>query len=217
MVKEKFVQKIGIEQNVYVQVNPIDSNNILELSREELKFDKKENELIVCAVGRLEPVKAYDRLLEVHKRLIDESIHHKIWIVGDGSQRDNLESYVKKHRLEETVTLWGYQENPYKYIKNADIYICSSIVEGLSSTALEATFLEKVIVSTDCPGMEEILGENNENALIVKNDTEGIYEGLKEILTNKELRNRYQENIKKRCKLFNLETTMKQIEKIIDE
>ena len=215
-VKEKFIQKTGLNENIYVQTNPIDTNNILKLANEKLEFDKKDEDLIVCAVGRLEPVKAFDRLLEVHKRLIDASIKHKLWIVGDGKERENLENCIKKYNLENTVTLCGYQKNPYKYLKNSDIYICSSLVEGLSSTVLEAITLEKVIISTDCPGMKEILGENNEDAMIVKNDIDGIYNGLKEILTNKKLREKYQENIKKRSKLFDLKTTMKQIEKLID-
>lgn len=215
-VKEKFIQKTGIKQNLYVQVNPIDSTNILKLANEKVDFNNNDEELIVCAVGRMEPVKGYDRLLEVHKRLINESIKHQLWFVGDGSQKKVLEKYINNNNLQNTVTLYGYQKNPYKYIKNADIYICSSMVEGLSSTVLEAAILEKVIISTDCPGMEEILGKDNENGLIVKNDIEGIYEGLKKLLTNKELRTRYQKNIKKRSKRFNLKTVIKEIEKIID-
>ena len=191
MVKEKFIEKTGIKNNVQVQLNPIDSNNILELANEKLKFERKDEELILCAVGRLEPVKGYDRLLEIHKRLIDQSINHQLWFVGDGSAREFMEAYIRKNNLNDTVTLWGYQKNPYKFIKNSDIYVCSSIIEGLSSTAIEATFLEKIIVTTDCPGMEEILGKNNENALIVENNTDALFEGIKEILTNEGIRKKY--------------------------
>ena len=77
--------------------------------------------------------------------------------------------------------------------------------------------LEKIIISPDCPGCRDILGDNNENALIVNNSTDGIYEGLKKILTDSDLRNKYQNNIKNRSKLFNLKTTIKQIENIINE
>lgn len=215
-VKEKFVQKTGIDKNLYVQANPIDSNNILKLSNEKIDFQKKDGELVVCAVGRMEPVKGYDRLLEVHKRLINESIKYQLWFIGDGNQRADLEKYINDNNLQDTVTLFGYQKNPYKYIKNADIYICSSIVEGLSSTVLEAVILQKTIISTDCPGMKEIIGEDNKNGLIVKNETEEIYKGLKELLTNEKLRAKYQKNVKIRSKRFNLETTIKEIEEIID-
>ena len=165
----------------------------------------------------MEPVKGYIRLLEVHKRLIQNSIKHKLWLVGDGSEMKNIENFINKHHLEESVTLWGYQANPYKFMKNSDIYVCSSFTEGLSSTTIEATFLGKIVVTTDCPGMKEILGENNENALIVKNSMEALYDGLKEILTNEKLREKYKNNINKRSELFDLENTMKKIEQIIEE
>lgn len=216
-VKDKFIEKTGIQDKLYVQTNPIDSNNILKLADENVDFKRNDNELIVCAVGRLEPVKGYDRLLRVHKRLINESISHQLWFIGDGKERANMESYIKSNNLEDSVTLFGYQKNPYKYMKNADVYICSSIIEGLSSTVLEAVILQKTIISTDCPGMKEILGENNENALIVNNNEESIYEGLKAILTDENLRKKYQENIKNKSKKFNLETTIKEVEDIIDK
>lgn len=215
-VKEKFQQKTGITKNLYVQINPIDSNNILKRSNEKINIIKNTDDIILCAVGRLEPVKGFDRLLEVHQKLIKQSIKHKLWIVGDGTEREKLENYVKNNNLTETVTLFGYDSNPYKFMKNADIYVCSSITEGLSSTVIEALILEKIILSTDCPGMREILGPNNDYGMIVENSSEGLYNGIKELITNESLRNQYKENIKKISNQFNLETRIKQIEEIID-
>lgn len=216
-VKNRFTERTGISQNIFVQANPIDSNDIVARSDYEIVKKLNNDGLIVCTVGRLVKAKGYDRLLVAHKRLIDESINHTLWIVGDGIERKKLQDYIKANKLEKTVNLVGYTNDPYKYMKRADIFVCTSRVEGLSSVILEATILEKIIVSTDCPGSRDILGDNNENALIVDNSTDGIYEGLKRILSDEKLRKQYQENIKKRSKLFNLETTIKQIEKIIDE
>lgn len=215
-VKEKVIQETGIEKKLYVRTNPIDSNNILKLAKEKLDFDRKDGELIICAVGRLEPVKGLDRLLEVHKKLIEEGIKHQLWIVGDGKERENLMNYIKTNYLEETAKLFGYQKNPYKYIKNSDIYVCTSLVEGLSSAVIEALILEKIIVTTDCPGMLEILGQNKENGMIVDNNIDSIYEGLKNILTDEKIRKRYQENVKIGSKRFNIENTIKEIEDVLD-
>ena len=77
--------------------------------------------------------------------------------------------------------------------------------------------MEKIIVSTNCPGTEEILGSDGQAAMIVENDTEALYIGLKEILTNPMLRDKYQKNIKQRSKLFNIDNVIKQIENIFDE
>ena len=216
-VKETFSKETGITDNICIQTNPIDSNDILKNAQEAIDENLNRNGLIVCTVGRLVKEKGYDRLLVAHKRLIDEGIIHTLWIVGDGIERAKLQDYIRNNKLEKTVNLVGYTNNPYKYMKNADIFICTSRVEGLSSVLLEATILEKTIISTECAGCKDILGEDNESASIVDNSTEGIYNGLKKILTDDNLRNKYQTNIKNRSKLFNLEKTIKQIESIIDE
>ena len=215
-VKDKFIEKTGINDGVCVQINPIDSNDIIKKSNEVIVKNLNTEGLIVCTVGRLVKAKGYDRLLIAHKKLINEGIHHILWIVGDGIERKKLQDYIKANKLEKTVNLVGYTSNPYKYMKKADVFACTSRVEGLSTAIIEATILEKVIISTECPGCKDILCDNNENALIVENSTEGIYEGLKRIIIDEEYRAKCQINIKERSKLFNLETTIKQIETIIE-
>lgn len=216
-VKKRFSQKTGIKENLYVQINPICSDEIIKKSVEPITKELNHNGRIVCSVGRLVKAKGYDRLLEVHNRLIKEGIIHTLWIIGEGQERKKLENYIADNHLEDTVNLVGYSKNPFKYVKNADIFVCSSRVEGLSSAVLEATILEKIIVSTNCPGTEEILGSDGQAAMIVENDTEALYIGLKEILTNPMLRDKYQKNIKQRSKLFNIDNVIKQIENIFDE
>ena len=216
-VKNRFSNKTGITENIYVQLNPIDSENILKKQDEKITEELNNKGLIVCSVGRLVKEKGYDRLLEVHNRLIKESIEHTLWIIGDGVKKDELEKYIEENNLKDTVNLVGYQKNPYKYIKKSDIFVCSSRVEGLSSVLLEAAIIGKPIVTTDCPGAKEILGDDGQSALIVENSTEGLYLGMKTILEDIELMRKFQVNIKKRSKLFNLQEAIKQIEKIIDE
>lgn len=216
-VKNRFIEKTKITENIYVQINPINSKKILEKSQEPIVKKLNNKGLIVSTVGRLVKVKGYDRLLEIHKRLIEEGILHTLWIVGEGEERGKLEAYIKDNKLEETVNLVGYTQNPYKYVKNSDIFVCSSRIEGLSSALLEATILEKAIVTTNCPGTKEIFGENGKTAIIVNNTTEDLYEGMKLILTNFKLRERLKERIKTRTKLLDIDNVIKQIEKILDE
>ncbi len=216
-VKNKFIQKTGIKENLYVQVNPVNSKEILQKSNENITEKLNQNGYIVCSVGRLVKEKGFDRLLEVHTKLIQNNIVHTLWIIGEGKERKQLEKYIKNNHLEQTVNLIGYSDNPYKYLKKADIFVCSSRIEGLSSALLEATILEKVIVSTNCPGTEEILGKSGEHSMIVDNNTDSLYEGLKTVLTNSNIRNKFKNNIQQRSKTFNIDTVIKNIEKLIDE
>lgn len=216
-IKRIFSERTGITKNIYVQVNPIDYDLIIEKSKEKILQKLNNNGLIVCTVGRLVKEKGYDRLLEVHNRLINEQIIHTLWIIGEGNERKKLEKYITENRLQDTVNLIGYTINPYKYVKKSDIFICSSRIEGLSSALLEATALEKVIITTDCPGTKEIFGDKMQTAMIVKNNTEDLYKGLKELLTNSALRKKLSKNIKERSHIFNIDNVLLEIENILDE
>ena len=167
-------------------------------------------------IRRLVKEKGYDRLLEVDKRLIKEGIIHTLWIVGEGKEKGKLEDFINRNKLKNTVNLIGYTQNPYKFVKNSDVFVCSSRIEGLSTALIEATILEKIIITTNCPGIKEIFGEKTDSALIVNNDTDSLYEGMKELLTDKKLRQTLKKNIKNRSKIFEIENTVKQIQEIID-
>lgn len=216
-VKRRFSEKTGIQENLYVQINPICSNEIIEKSDEIITDELNHKGLILCSVGRLVKEKGFDKLLEVHNRLIKEGIIHTLWIVGEGKERKKLEKYIKDNNLEDTVDFVGYSENPYKYVRKSDVFVCSSRVEGLSSAVLEATILRKVIISTNCPGTKEILGEDGQAGLIVENNREELYKGVKLILTDSKLRDKLAENIKTRGTLFDIDNVMVQIEKLIEE
>lgn len=215
-VKFHFCHKTGITENVMVQLNPINIKEILEKSKEPIKEKMIHNGIIICAVGRLAFEKGYDRLLKVHRKLLREHINNTIWIVGEGLERARLEEYVKDNKLEESVQLVGYTQNPYKYLKEADIFVCSSRIEGLSSTVIEAAVLDKPIITTLCSGMRDILGDDNTNALIVPNHTYNLYKGLKKLILDENLRKVFQENIKNTTQKFDINTVISSIDKLLD-
>ena len=215
-VKYHFTQKTGISNNVIVQVNPINSEEILRKSEEPITKDLKKDGIIISAVGRLAYEKGYDRLLKIHRKLLRENIKNTIWIIGEGAERENLERYIEENSLKDTVTLVGYSENPYKYVKESDVFVCSSRIEGLSSVVIEAALLNKPIVTTLCSGMKDILGKDNENALIVPNDIYNLYLGVKKVILNKNLREKYKENIKKVTQKFDMNTVISNIDKLLE-
>lgn len=216
-VKQQFISEIQDFGNISVKLNPIDSNKILNLSKESIDLKTKSNIPVLCSIGRLVYQKGFDRLLKVHKRLIENNIPNYLWIIGDGIDRNTLEDYIFDNNLQNSVTLLGYQDNPYKYLSKADIFVCSSRTEGLSSALIEATILNKPIVSTKVAGIHDIFGKDTDNALIVDNNTDSLYTGLFDILTNKSLFLHYADNIKKMENNFSIEKTISSIEKSFDE
>ena len=214
-VQNAFTKRFGIKDNLSVKYNPVDREDILSKAEIPLNNINDENAVMqLVTLGRLEPQKGYDRLLEVVNKLKNENFKFNLWIVGEGSKRPELESYIKKHNLEDTVTLQGFQTNPYKYIKNADAFICSSRSEGFSTVVTEALILGKPVVATDCSGMTELLGAS-EYGLITQNNTEDLYLGMKRFLSDIDLQNHYKKKSEERSKDFDIKSTIKQIENIL--
>ncbi|MPQ42303.1 glycosyltransferase [Clostridium tarantellae] len=213
--KEGFIKEFNISKNVIVQYNPVDNKDIISKSKENLKYFDNDD-FKVISIGRLVEQKGYDRLLEVHKKLIEEGLKHKLYILGDGKEKEKLKSFIKKHKLLDTVKLLGFERNPYKYIRNCDLFVCSSRAEGYSLVVAESIILEVPIISTKCSGINELLN-NGEFGMLVDNDTESLYSGLKEILTKREKYNYYKEKVKERSNYFNLNNVIKDIELLLDK
>ena len=165
----------------------------------------------VVAVGRLTEQKAFDRLLHAQVLLRNNGVECDLWILGDGPERAALERCIFNNDLSDSVKLWGFQENPYPFIKAADFLICSSRYEGFSTVAVEGLILGVPMVTTDCTGMKEILGDS-EYGLITANDDEALYQGLRRMLTEPGLLERYAEKAKMRGRNFRQEALVRKTE-----
>lgn len=209
--------KTEIEKNKIVRIyNPLDTNEILTKSKKPVlnyQFDRTVPTLI--SVGTVFPQKGFDRLLKVHKRLLDEGFRHKVLIVGDGYDFENIKKLKTELGVDDTATMLGFTDNPYPYFKAADFYILSSRYEGFPTVLFEAIALKKNIIATDVSGVAELL-ENGKLGLITENSEEGIYLGMKKALANPEYFQMYQENLENYEMPFNLKNSVDKIMEIID-
>lgn len=212
-VKKSFVEKFDIKENVEVRYNVINEKIILDRSKEDIDDINISNKFKIISIGRLSKEKGYIRLLEVHNKLLGDGFAYELWIIGEGEQKNEIKQYIIDNKLNESVKLLGFKSNPYKYLRKCDLFVCSSVTEGFSTVATEATILGIPIVTTDCAGMNEILG-NSEYGLITENSIDGLYEGLKKILEDKNLYMYYKNQAKERSSYFKLEQRIKEIEKL---
>lgn len=213
-VKNKFIEKFNIRKNVKFKQNPINDKIIKQKSNEKSKDIFNKDKFNLITVGSLKYQKGYDRLLKVVNELNKNNISFDLHIFGEGDEREKLESYIFENKLS-NVKLHGFISNPYPYIKQADLFVCSSRTEGFSTVATESVILGTPIVTTDCSGMSELLGENSEYGYIVENTIEALFNGLKEILTNEELYNNYKKRVNERSQAFDLDEIMDKIEQIL--
>lgn len=177
---EAFQALSGIRDTVELHYNPMDSEAVLRLSRELV--DLPEDAPLVCAVGRLSAEKGFERLIVIHKRLLEQGIFHRLVIVGDGPDRDFLRRLVNATETQDTVILAGYQENPYPYMQHSRFLVNASFTEGLPVIAMEAMSLGVPIVAP-VPSVAEAFGEEP-CGLITANDNASLEAGIRTMLTD---------------------------------
>lgn len=162
--------------------NAIDENEIRQKA-DNVTSTIKKRKYTICTVGRFSPQKNYPRLLKTCKKLVREGYDFDLWIIGDGILRPQIEKYIRENDLEAVVTLFGFQSNPYPYMKEADLLICSSDFEGFSTFVAEGVILGKPVFTTECSGMHELL-DDYDGGTIVKNNDDAFCSGLREYLRN---------------------------------
>lgn len=215
-VRSSFVELFGDGFAAEVLYNTVDDAQIKSFAAEPLPSGEELPAMTVLSLGRLAEQKNYLRLLRVHKRLIDEGIRHNVWILGEGPERKSLERYIEENKLGDTVKLKGFKDNPYPYVRRADLLVCSSDYEGLSTFVTEGLVLGKPIVTTDCNGMRELLGDS-EFGLITELSDDGLYRGMKKMLTDKTLRSRYEQKAAERGQDFSARRLAEKTEEYFEE
>ena len=201
IVKEQFDKLFQNRFPSTVLYNVIDDSAIRNKAILPLPDGAEKRRFTVLSVGRFTPAKKYMRLLQAHKKLLDEGEEHDLWILGDGAEREMLERYVTENHLSDSVWMPGFMENPYPLMREADLLACSSIYEGFSTFMTEGVILGKPIVTTDVSGMRELLGDS-EHGLIVENDDEAFLNGMRRMLTDHALREKYAAEAAERGKAF---------------
>ena len=164
-MKEDLVKNFGVRNNkIKIIHNPVDIEKISKLSvSNEILFDK--NYINIISVGMLRPEKGFDSLLKAFKLLKNE---YRLYIIGDGKEKDNLVNLAKKLKIIDRVSFLGFQDNPYKYMAQADLMVLSSRYEGFPNVVLEANALGLPVVAFDCPGGTREIIKNGLNGFLVE-------------------------------------------------
>lgn len=217
-VKRDFLSLYPRLQNMQVLYNTNETAQILEQSREPVEPGIfREGEIKLCGVGKLMPIKGFDRIARIHKRLREDGLPVHTYILGEGSERQKIETYVKENNLEDTFTLLGYRTNPYKYVAGCDVFLCASTAEGFSTAATEALIVGTAVCTVEVSGMKEMLGEYDEFGIVTENNEEALYQGVKKLLTEPGLLAHYKAQATLRGKDFSTENTVKAVEALLLE
>lgn len=148
---------INIPNGVDIEKFKLSPSIRLQTRNDLLVHDAK----IILAVGRLVPAKNYANLLNSIAILKKSGrTDFKAFIVGEGPLYDELKSLISELRIEDFVELLGPRDNINYLMQAADLYVMSSSWEGLPMVILEAMASERVVVSTKCGGVENLLKDS---------------------------------------------------------
>lgn len=217
-VQDAFMELYHLENKGVIAYNTNLTDLILQMSNQAIPSEIFEaSEFKICAMGTLFPVKGFKRLLNVHRKLVQRGYQIHTYILGEGTEKKQLQNMARQYGVEKTFTLLGYKKNPYAYMKHCDLFVCSSYSEGFSTAVTEALILGMPVVTTKVSGMLELLGENQKYGIVVDNNEQALFDGIKSILDNQELRKYYQKQAKIRGREFLTERTVETVEKIFTE
>lgn len=184
---------------------------------EEYKFFPDCIKIVV--VARLDmDTKDFVTILQAFSLFRESYPKTKLFIVGEGPDKDKIQQMINELRLQNDVFILGFHNNPYRYIKFADMLLHSSFVEAFGRTIVEAMALGCPVIATDCPvGPREII-RNEENGLLVPmKDPEKMAEAMKKIVEDPALRKKIILNGKAKANEFTISTSIKKREELFRE
>ena len=209
-VKEDFGRLFPSIKPLNVLYNVNDTDKILRLAKDPIATGVfKKGEFNIVGIGKLEKTKGFDKLLEVHAKLVEEGYPVHTRILGVGSQRGALSEQICEKGLQASFELLGYHVNPYKYLARSDLFVCASCAEGFSTATAEALVLGVPCVSTPVAGATELLGSDDEYGIVADGTKKGLYESLKAMIDNKKIIEKYKKAAKIRGTEFSLPNAIK--------
>ncbi len=181
-MKSDFSDKFNIDQSkLKVIANPFDVNDIVEKSTEDVEIEIMNfinSHTTICTVGSFKRDKGYWHLIksfiEVKKNIKNAGL---IFIGHNGELENSLKDMVKRSGLEKDIIFLGHTRNPFKYVANCALYVCTSLNEGFPNSLVESMACGIPVLSTDClTGPREILSDRKFEDQIteVKNEKYGV-------------------------------------------
>ncbi|MBQ3177160.1 MAG: glycosyltransferase [Clostridia bacterium] len=172
----------NLKEKTHVIYNFFDVDAIRNMGEEP--FSYYDNRFVMLSVGRLTAPKKYLRFLNVLARLKADGFSFVWHVLGNGYELEAIQAKITELHLVDCVCLDGVTENPYKYMKNCDLFVLPSGWEGFPTVTVEAKILGCAVLATDVSGIREQI-VHGENGWICENSEDGIYDELRTLCCDK--------------------------------
>jgi glycosyltransferase involved in cell wall biosynthesis len=192
--------------------NPLMSNGFRcgeHITARELFQHNPEVRFLVCAMGRLQPVKGFHTLLEVFARLQPRHPDWGLLVLGEGAERPRLERMAESLGIDHSVLMPGRTDDPFPYLAGSALFACTSRYEGFGNAIVEAMASGVPVVSFDCPtGPREIITDGEDGILVPDRDKEAFVDKLEQLMDDPDLRARLSRRARDKVKTFDLDSVM---------
>jgi glycosyltransferase involved in cell wall biosynthesis len=167
---EKFIRPFHAKLITYDNPVVFPKMQKLQEATPSHKWLRSKTTKTVVSIGRLEDQKNYALLIDAFY-IVSQKMACQLIIYGEGSLRANLEAQIAKLGLQDRVSLPGFTKNPFAEYKNADLFVLSSVWEGLPTVAIEALACGVCVVSTDnSQGVREVVCDPQAGCIVKNND-----------------------------------------------
>lgn len=214
---ESFFEQCALDRQ-YGEVihNVVNTDLVVTNGKQQLSNPILSDECInICSVGRLTRQKGYKRLLKALSKIVTAYPKTHLYLIGTGELKEELQNQVDSLKLNSHVSFLGFQQNPHQFVSKCDLFVCSSYEEGYSTAVTESIILGTPVLTTACAGMDEIL-DNGQTGMIVENSTEGIYQGLFDLLSQPELLSNYADKTRCKSSFYQQNNNATKVEALID-
>ena len=160
-------------------------------------FNDNDSFIKLLSIGRYCEAKNFDNVPAICKKILQQGINLKWYIIGYGSDEALIKQKIKENGMENQVILLGKKNNPYPYMANCDIYVQPSRYEGKCVSVREAQMLEKPVIITKYETSSSQL-EDGIDGIIVPLENSACADGIVKVINDKKLQNRLVQECKKR-------------------
>jgi len=189
-IKKDLIQNFHAQEDrTTVIYNPVNIKEIEILSVEKVEHPWFQEQIpLIISVGRLTKQKGYPYLLKAFS-IVKKQLKSRLVIIGEGEDKTTLVNMAIELGIKEDIEFFGFQKNPFKYMKKSSLFVLSSLYEGFPNVLLEAMALGLPIISTDCPsGPSEIIEDRKDGLLVPVKDDNSLAQAILEVLRNDELK-----------------------------
>ena len=184
-----------IKEKFHCVENLISAKAINELANQPQYLINKNDEFFnIIFVGRIVKEKALYLAIEALEILLKKNYKIKLYLLGNGNKKDELQILAKEKNISDNVIFLGVQSNPYSLIKDADLFLMTSLFEGKSIALEEAKILKKAIVITNFSTASEQISDEK-TGLIAKMNSDSIAEKIEKIYLDENYRNTLIKNL----------------------